>query len=179
VTETPRFYGLVAEFSTPDALVRAAERARDAGYRQMDAYAPMPVHGLSEALGLKPSRLPWVVLFGGLCGLATGLAMQYWMTAVDYPMNVGGRPLASWPSFVPVTFELTILFASLTTVVGMILRNRLPEPYHPIFNAPHFERASTDRFFLCIEAKDPQFDRDLTRRFLNSAGAEEVSEVAP
>jgi hypothetical protein len=178
VTDRPLTHGLVGAYATPEALVRAASLAREAGYRQMDAYSPMPVHGLSEALGLKPSRLPWVVLGGGLVGLMSGLGMQYWMTVIDFPMNVGGRPLASWPSFVPVTFEVTILFAALTTVIAMILRNRLPQPHHAIFNAPGFERASTDRFFLCIEALDPKFEPDLTRRFLEASGAEEVSDVA-
>lgn len=177
MTEQPATHGLVAEFTTPDALVHAAAKARAAGYLQMDAYSPMPVHGLSEALGLAPSRLPWAVLAAGLTGLVIGLGMQYWMTVIDYPMNVGGRPLASWPSFVPVAFELTILFAALTAVVGMIVRNRLPELHHPIFNARHFDQASTDRFFLCIEAGDPKFDREATRRFLHDAGAAEVSDV--
>ncbi|MBI5508306.1 MAG: DUF3341 domain-containing protein [Deltaproteobacteria bacterium] len=175
---TPPTYGLAASFSSPDDLVRVVRLARAAGYRQMDAYTPMPVHGLAEALDLPPSRLPWGVLGGGITGMLVGIGLQSYTTIVLYPMNVGGRPLFSWPSFVPVTFELTILCAALVAVGGMIWRNGLPEPHHPIFNAPGFERASTDRFFLCIEATDPRFDAAATRRFLETAGAEEVQDVA-
>ena len=179
MTESPRLYGLVAQFTAPDALVKAAARARAAGYRGLDAYAPMPVHGLSEALGLKPSHLPWVTLLGGLCGLATGLLMQSWMSATDHPVDLGERAVASWPSFIPIAILLAILFASIATVIGMLLCSRLPELHHPIFSAPHFERASADRFFLCIEATGPHFDRATVRRFLADMGAEEISDVAP
>jgi hypothetical protein len=172
-----KLFGIMASFETPDELVEAATQARDAGYRKMDAYSPMPVHGLSEALGLPRSRLPYLVLAAGISGCLVGFFMQYWIAAVDYPLNIGGRPLNSWPSFVPVTFELTILFAALAAGVGMLALNRLPMPHHPVFAVKGFEAASSDRFFLCIEARDPSFEQDKTRRFLESLGATEVCDV--
>ena len=172
-------FGILAEFTTPGALVAAVTRTRAAGYRQIDAYAPLPVHGLSEALGLTPSRLPWLVLGAGVLGAAAGIGLQYWTTVIAYPMNVGGRPLASWPSFVPVVFELTILFATAAAVVGMIAKNGLPMPHHPLFGVARFARATSDRFFLCIEAADPKFEPTAVRRFLAELGAEEVIDVAP
>jgi len=173
----PRLYGLMAEFDGPGALVAAARRAHGEGYRKMDAYTPFPIHELTEALGLRRTRLPLVALTGGILGCATGLGVQWFSTSIDYPLNVGGKPMASWPMFVPITFELTILFAALFAVFGMIGMNGLPMPYHPVFNVPRFALASRDRFFLCVEAKDPRFDREKTRRFLSSLGAREVSEV--
>lgn len=173
----PRPYGLMAEFERPDDLVNAARRAREAGYKRMDAYTPFPIHGLSEALGLKPTKLPFVVLAGGLLGCATGLGMQWFSSVVHYPLNVGGRPLASWPSFIPITFELTVLFAALFAVLGMLGLNGLPMPYHPVFNAPRFAFASRDRFFLCVEARDEKFDVEKTRAFLSGLSAKEVVEV--
>lgn len=173
----PRLYGLIAEFETPNELVEAARRARAEGYRKMDAYTPFPIHELTEALGLRPTKLPLVVLAGGILGCATALTMQWFSATVHYPLNVGGRPLASWPSFVPITFELTVLFAALSAVLGMLGMNGLPMPYHPVFNAPRFALASRDRFFLCIQAKDLLFDPEKTRRFLAGLAAREVSEV--
>lgn len=171
-------YGLVAEFETPEALITAASRTREEGYRRIDAYAPFPVHGLAEAIGFQDNWLPWIIFFGGVSGAAAGYALQYWVLAVQYPWNVGGRPLHSWPQFIPITFELTILFAAGAAVVGMLALNGLPRPYHSIFNAPGFERASQDRFFLAVEASDTRFDQERTGQFLQSLGAIAVSPVA-
>ncbi len=173
----PPLHGVIGEFEDPAALVEAARRARQAGYRKMDAYTPYPIHELAEALALPRTKLPVLVFIGGALGCATGLLMQWFATAVHYPINVGGRPLASWPSYIPITFELTVLFAAITAVLGMLGLNRLPMPYHPVFNVPRFALASRDRFFLCIEAGDPLFDPAKTREFLASLGAREVTEV--
>jgi len=170
-------YGLVAEFESPSALVAAARSAREAGYRSMDAYSPFPIHELTHALELPKTKLPLLVLAGGVAGCATALLMQWFSAVVHYPLNVAGKPLASWPSFIPITFEVTILFAAFAAVLGMIAMNGLPMPYHPIFNAPRFALASRDRFFLAIEAKDPLFDLEKTARFLETLGATVVSEV--
>ena len=172
-------YGLLAEFETPKALVRAAEQARLHGYRSMDAYTPIPIEELGEALGLRRSRLPRLVLAGGVLGAMAGYGLAYWVSAIAYPLNVGGRPLNSWPHFIPVTFETTVLGAALTAFVGMWVLNGLPQPYHPVFNVPAFTRASLDRFFLCIEATDPRFDRHATWKFLESLHPVGVTEVAP
>jgi hypothetical protein len=176
---TPTLYGLLAEFDNPTALVAAAEKARLAGYRKMDAYSPIPIEELNEALGLKRTRLPVLVFLGGLFGGLAGYGLEYWASVIEYPMNVGGRPYHSWPQFIPVTFETTVLGAALTCFFGMWALNRLPQPYHPVFNAPAFGRASTDRFFLCIEAADPRFDRTATERFLADQHPVGVTEVAP
>jgi hypothetical protein len=175
--ERTSIYGLVAEFESPTALVRAANKAREAGFRKMDAYSPIPIEELHHALGLPDTKLPWIVLGGGLTGAVAGYGLQYWVSAITYPINVGGRPFHSWPAFIVPTFETTILFAAGAAVLGMILLNGLPMPYHPIFNAPRFAMASRDRFFLCIESKDPKFDQTTTRRFLESLGPREVSDV--
>jgi hypothetical protein len=172
-----RVWGMLGEFEQPDQLVLAAQRAREAGYRRMDAYTPFPIHGLSDALGFRPSKLPLVVLAGGIIGCATALGMQWFSSTVHYPMNVGGRPFASWPSFIPITFELTVLFAAGAAVFGMLGMNGLPMPYHPVFNAPRFAFASRDRFFLGLEARDPKFDLEKTRTFLESLGAREIVTV--
>jgi hypothetical protein len=172
-------YGLMAEFDSPDILKEAALKAHEAGYRKMDAYTPFPIEGLDEALGFKPSRLSLIVLIGGLAGLALGYGLQYYISVIDYPVMVGGKPLHSWPAFIPVTYELMILSASIAAVVGMLALNGLPMPYHPVFNVPRFDLASNDRFFLCIEAKDPQFDREKTKRFLEQCQPYDVSEVEP
>lgn len=173
----PPPYGLIAEFDTPGDLVAAARRSRDEGYRRVDAYSPFPIHEMTAALGMKRTKLPIVVLVGGLLGCGTALLMQWFAAAVHYPINVGGRPLASWPMFVPITFELTILFASFAAVFGMLGMNGLPMPYHPVFNVPRFALASRDRFFLCIESRDPKFDLETTRAFLAGLGAHDIAEV--
>jgi hypothetical protein len=175
----PALHGMMAEFETPTALVSAAERARLAGYRHMDAYSPIPIEELNEALGLRRTRLPIIVLLGGIVGGISGYALEYWSQAIAYPLNIGGRPLHSWPHFIPVTFETTVLGAALSAFVGMWALNKLPMPYHPVFNVPAFARASRDRFFLCIETTDPRFDRHATAQFLQSLHPVGVTEVAP
>jgi hypothetical protein len=167
-------YGLMAEFHSPETLIHAAEQARRQGFKRMDAYTPFPVEGLAEALGLGRTRVPMIVLIGGIIGCLGGFFLQYWLAVVDYPLNVGGRPLNSWPAFIPVTFEMTILCASLSAFLGVLALNGLPMPYHPVFNVERFGLASRDRFFLCIEAADPIFDRDGTWKFLQSLAPEGV-----
>jgi hypothetical protein len=172
-------YGLMAEFGTPDALVEAAQRAYAEGYRRMDAYSPFPVDGLAEAIGFRRNLLPLMVLIGGVIGAAGGFFLQYYIHVIDYPLNIGGRPLNSWPAFIPVTFELTILAAALSAVLGLLALNGLPMPYHPVFNVERFELASRNRFFLCIEARDPKFHRVETRRLLEQVKSQGVYEVEP
>jgi len=171
-------HGLMAEFDDPTSLVTATERAYGAGYRRMDAYSPFPIEELHHALGEGHTRLPLIVLIGGLCGCLGGYGLQYWSSVIAYPLNVGGKPLHSWPAFIPVTFECTILVAALSAVLGMLALNGLPQPYHPVFNVPRFALASRNRFFLCIEAADPKFDLEGTREFLTTLGPREVSTVA-
>ena len=176
--EAPRaIYGLLAEFPTAEVLTEAARAVYAEGYRRVDAYSPLPVHGLAEALGVKGTRLPFIALLGGLSGGLIGYALQWWTTVESYPLNVGGRPLHSWPAFIPVTFELTILGASLAAVLGMLALNGLPQPYHPLFNVPDFSLATQNRFFLCIEASDPLFERSRTNQFLQDLGATKISIV--
>ena len=170
-------YGLMAEFEDPNDLIAAARGAYAAGYRKMDAYSPFPVEGLAEALGLRDHRLPRIVLIGGLIGGTAGYLLQYYVSVIAYPLNIGGRPLHSWPAFIPVTFETTVLVAALSAVLGMLALNGLPMPYHPVFNVPRFALATRNRFFLCIEATDPKFDREETMRFLEGLKAREVSDV--
>ena len=171
-------YGVMGEFASPEELIHAAKSVREAGYRRIDAYAPFPIEGLSEALGLKHNLVPTLTLTGGLLGGLGGFLFQYWVAALTYPMNVGGRPLNSWPAFIPVTFELAVLGASLFSVFGMLALNRLPQPHHPVFNVERFLHASTDRFFLCIETRDPKFHLEETSRLLQSFHAHHVTEVA-
>jgi Protein of unknown function (DUF3341) len=178
MSTAPAIYGLLAEFDNAQALVTATRRAHETGYRHMDAYSPFPVEGLAEALGFTRTRMPLVVLIGGILGGVGGYFMLYYSAVFSYPINVGGRPLHSWPAFIPITFELTILGAGLFAVLGMLALNGLPMPYHPVFNVARFALASRDRFFLCIEAADPQFELDKTRSFLMSLQAHEVNEVA-
>ena len=172
-----QLYGVMGEFETPQAILHAAKKAREAGYRHVTAYTPIPVEGLAQAIGFRWTAVPLITLLGGLTGGLSGFAMEYWMSVVSYPLNVGGRPLNSWPAFIPVTFELTILGASLSAVIGMLALNRLPQPYHPVFNVERFARASTDRFFLCIESRDPKFNLAETAKFLEGMSAQHVSEV--
>jgi hypothetical protein len=170
-------YGIVAEFDDPTDITIAAQRVKDAGFTRFEAYSPYPIEELSEIVVKRNTGLPWLVFLGGAIGFLTGLGLQYYTHVIDYPINVGGRPLASWPSFIPVTFELTILCASLTAVFGMIALNGLPQPYHPVFNIPRFDLASRNRFFLVIEAGDPKFDRDEATRLLRGLNSREVSDV--
>jgi ActD protein len=178
VDDTPRLYGLMAEFDSATAIVAAARKAREAGYAKVDAFTPFPIHELDDALKLPRTKLPWLVFFGGIAGLLGGFALEYWISVVDYPLNIGGRPFASWPAFVVPAYETTILLASITAVVAMIALNGLPQPYHPVFNAPNFSNASADRFFLCIEAADGKFDHAGTRQFLEGLHPLGVNDVA-
>ena len=171
-------HGLMAEFEEPTALVAATALAYREGYRSMDAYSPYPIEELHEAMGGQHTRLPLIVLIGGLCGCIGGYALQLWVAAAAYPINVGGKPYHSWPAFIPITFECTILAAALSAVLGMLALNGLPMPYHPVFNVPRFALASRNRFFLCIEARDPKFDLEGTRRFLETMNPREVTTVA-
>ena len=173
----PPIHGLMAEFDSPTDLVRATRRAHEEGYRRMDAYTPFPIEELSEAIGFHHTRLPLVVLVGGILGCLGGYGLQYWVSVIEYPLNVGGRPYHSWPSFIPVTFETTVLLAALSAVLGMLALNGLPMPYHPVFNVKSFALASKDKFFLCIEAEDPKYDRAATQKFLESLKPREIAEV--
>jgi hypothetical protein len=170
-------YGMLAEFDSPTALVAAARRTHDAGYRKIDAYSPFPVEELAEAIGFHHDRVALVVLIGGLLGCLSGYLMQYWVAAVTYPVNIGGKPMNSWPSFIVVTFEMTILFAGLAAVLGMLALNGLPMPHHPVFNVPRFAFATKDRFFLIVFSSDPKYDPAATRRFLEGLGPRSISEV--
>jgi hypothetical protein len=173
----PPIYGLMAEFLNSEELLAAARRVYQEGYRRLDAYSPIPVEGLAEAIGSHRTAVPLIVLIGGLVGCLGGFFLQYWIAVLDYPINVGGRPLFSWPSFIPVTFELTILIGGLSAVIGMLALNGLPMPYHPVFNVPRFALASQNRFFLCVEATDPKFDREGTRRVLEGLRPQGVYDV--
>ena len=173
---SPPLYGIMAEFDNPSDLVAAARRTYEAGYRRINGYSPYPIEELDEAIGFKRTTLPLIVLAGGILGGLGGFFMQYWMEVIDYPINVGGKPFNSWPAFIPVTFECTILLAALAAVFGMLALNGLPQPYHPVFNVPSFDQASRNRFFLCIESSDPKFG-GTTREFLETLGAKEVTEV--
>ena len=173
----PPIHGLMAEFDSPTELVLAARRAHDEGYRKMDAYTPFPIEELSDAIGFRHTRLPLVVLIGGILGCLGGYGLQYWVSAIEYPLNVGGRPYNSWPSFIPVTFETTVLVAAVSAVLGMLALNGLPMPYHPVFNVKSFALASKDKFFLCIEAEDPKYDRAATEHFLKTLRPREIAEV--
>ncbi len=173
----PTVHGLLAEFDSPTRLVEAVRKARAEGYRAMDAYTPFPIEEVAEALHFHDRRLSLIVLLGGIFGGFAGYALEYWTSVINYPINVGGRPLHSWPAFLPVTFETTVLFAAFSAVLGMLALNGLPMPYHPVFNVPRFAFASRDQFFLCIEATDPLFDREGTRRFLEQIKAVSIAEV--
>jgi len=173
-----KLYAIAAEFETPEDLKAAGEKTRDAGYKKIEAYSPFPIHGMGEAIGFGRPILAWVIFAGGLAGMFDGFFLQYWVQVINLPFNIGGKPLNSWPAFIPITFELTVLAASLTAVIGMLAFNGLPRPHHPIFNHPKFDRASQDRFFLTIEASDEKFDREEVGRFLLDLSPLEVVEVA-
>jgi hypothetical protein len=170
-------FGVMAEFESAQTCIEAARRTVAEGFVKVEAYTPVPIEELNEVLHVKRTRLPMATLAGGLTGMATGFALQYWVSVLDYPMNVGGRPMASWPSFVVPSYELTILFAAITATLFMILANGLPQPYHPVFNVPRFSLASSDKFFLVVEAGDSKFDRTRTPAFLESLGAKGVYDV--
>lgn len=176
-TTTSTLHGVMAEFASPEELLTAARRAREAGYRNVDAYSPFPIHGMDEALKLPKSPIPLLVLLGALTGTLLGFGLQYWVSVIEYPLLVGGKPLFSWPAFVPVAYETTILLGGLTAAISMLAINGLPMPYHPVFNVERFSLAMTDRFFLCIEATDPKFSRDETKKFLEGLNPHQVSDV--
>jgi hypothetical protein len=175
--EEQTIYGVMARFDTPTEVVRAARATHEAGYRKVNAYSPFPIEELSEAIGFHKDHVSKTVLLGGLTGAAAGFALQYFTSVIDYPINVGGRPLLSLPSFVPIIFETGILLAAFGAALGMIIMNRLPQPYHPVFNVPSFKRASRDAFFICIKSDDPKFDQAGIRNFLIGLGAKEVTDV--
>lgn len=170
-------YGIMAEFDTPTELVDAANKVRLAGYTKTDAFSPFPLHEIDEALGIKRSILPLLVLCGGVSGLLLGVGLQVFVHYIDYPLNVGGRPYLSWPSFVPPAYELTILLAGFTAVFGMLFLNGLPRPYHPVFNVPRFALATREKFFLIIEAADPNYNYDDVRSFMETLDPQEVFDV--
>jgi hypothetical protein len=174
---TTPFYGLLAEFDSADALLASARRVRAAGYVKTDAFSPFPIHGLAETLGFEEHKIAPIVLVGGLMGLIGGYGLEYWTQVIAQPLNIGGRPLHAWVAFIPPAFETTILFASFAAVISMIALNGLPQLYHPVFNAPRFQFASQDRFFLVIEASDPKFNAEATSAFLSSLHPREVVEV--
>lgn len=180
VVEKAGRFGILGEFKSPEALIHAAEKFRDAGFKKMDGYSPFPIEPLTEALGVAPTRLPRLVLAGGITGLLTGLSLQVYTTVIDYPINIGARPLFSLPSFVPPMYELTILFAAFSAAFGMLLLNGFPQPYHPVFNVQRFrETASVDGFFLIVEATDPAFNEARIRQLFTEVHAEGVYDVEP
>ena len=170
-------HGVMAEFDTAQALVDATRKTMGQGFSRVEAYTPIPIEELNDIIHKKRTVLPKLVLTGGLTGMATGFVLQYWASVIEYPMNIGGRPLASWTTFIVPSYELTILFSALTAAGGMIALNGLPQPYHPVFNAPRFSLASSDKFFLVVETADPKYDAGATRQFLEGLGAKGVYEV--
>jgi len=174
---TSSLYGLMAEFDTPAELLAATRQVTGAGYTKTDAFSPFPIHGLGDALKMKDRRLSLFVLIGGIVGCLAGYGLEYWTQVVDFPMNIGGRPYHAWVAFIPPAFETTILFGSFTAGICMLVMNGLPRPYHPVFNAPGFARASQDRFFLVIESTDPKFNLEQTRAFLDQLHPREVVAV--
>lgn len=173
----PPLYGVMAEFANPTDLVAAARRVYSLGYRRINGYSPYPIEELSEAIGFTHTSLPLIVFIGGVLGGLGGFFMQYWIEVINYPLNVGGKPYNSWPAFIPITFEMTVLCASFAAVLGMLVLNKLPQPYHPVFNVPNFAMATRDRFFLAVEANDPKFDHAAVVELLRSLGALEVNDV--
>jgi len=172
-------HSLVGYFDTPGELVRACEELRDAGYRKFDAHSPFPVHGIERAMGLRSSRVPWVSLAGGIFGGLSGLALQIWTMGIDYPQNISGKPLVAFQAYVPVTFELTILFAAFGTFFATWGLSGLPEFFHPVMQHPTFGRVTDDKFFISVEAVDPRFELEKTRALLQTTGAKEIQEVKP
>lgn len=172
-----KLHGILAEFDTATELVEAATKVRDAGYTKTDAFSPFPLHEIDEALGIKRSILPYLILAGGITGLCAGIGLEVFVHVIDWPIIVGGRPHFSLPAFIPPAYELTILFASITAIFGMLFLNGLPSPYHPVFNVPRFALATREKFFLLIEAKDPKYDYDDTKRFMESLDPQEVFDV--
>ena len=173
----PPLYGVMAEFENPTDLVAAARKVYSLGYRRINGYSPYPIEELSEAIGFTHTSLPLIVFIGGVVGGLAGFFMQYWIEVIDYPLNVGGKPYNSWPAFIPITFEMTVLFAAFSAVLGMLVLNKLPQPYHPVFNVPNFAMATRDRFFLAIEANDPKFKHEEVAELLKSLNAIEVNDV--
>ena len=178
IVEKPEIHGIMAEFSTAEELIDAVKAANDAGYHKMDAYSPVPLEELHDLLHIHDNRVSLFTLIGGLCGCCGGFGLLSWTSSLAYPLNIGGRPLISVPMFIPITFECTVLIAGLTAAIGMILLNGLPMPYHPVFNVDRFANASRNKFFLCIEADDPHFDRQAVANFLQTLEPDEVAEVA-
>jgi hypothetical protein len=176
-THRPHTYGVVGEFASAEALLDAARKVHDAGYKKAEAYSPFPVEGLAEALGFHHSPVALLTLLAGITGGATGFFMCWYANVISYKLNIGGRPPNSWPAWIPITFELTVLFAALTAAISMLILNGLPRLHHPLFETPHFNEATRDRFFLCIEAKDPKFTTATATDFLTTAGALAVTEV--
>jgi len=174
---TPPLYGVMAEFENPSDLVAAARRVYSLGYRRINGYSPYPIEELSEAIGFTHTSLPLIVFIGGLLGGIGGFLMQYYIEVIDYPINVGGKPYNSWPAFIPITFEMTVLVAAFSAVLGMLVLNKLPQPYHPVFNLPNFALATRDRFFLAVEANDSKFDHAEVVNLLKSLNAVEVTDV--
>ena len=173
----PKLYGVMAQFDSPSTLVAAAKETYAAGYRRINGYSPYPIEELSEAIGFTRTSLPLIVFVGGVVGALGGFFMQYWIEVINYPINVGGKPFNSWPAFIPITFETTVLSAAFAAVLGMLVLNKLPQPYHPVFNVPNFALATRDRFFLAVEANDPKFKHDEVVALLKSLDALEVNDV--
>ncbi|MCG7393440.1 DUF3341 domain-containing protein [Microvirga sp. ACRRW] len=174
---TQDIYGIIAEFETPDALADAVRRAKRAGFTQIDAFSPFPLTDLAREMGTRTTAIPWIALVAGLIGAGLQYGAQYWMNAIDYPLNVGGRPLNSWPTFIPSTLIVAILWAGTATLLGLLLILRLPRLHHPVFSVHDFKRASEDRFFLCILGSDPLFEPDGVRCFLEAQLPTSVREV--
>jgi hypothetical protein len=179
MSEENKLYGMIAQFGSAEALLASVKKARAQGYCKMEAYSPYPIHGLSEALGFRRTKLPYLIFLGGMTGAIGGFSMLWSSAAYFYPFNIAGRPYFSWEAFVPITFECMILLAAFSAVLGMLGLNGLPQPYHPLFNSEAFAHASRDKYFLCVESVDPLFDVDKTRQFLESLNPEEIDEVAP